>query len=287
MTSLKCKKKWGFKMASLLSRIGLGLGQGLQTIGQMGMDEQREKRLMKIREGYRSGAATQQQEFQSGATKQQQEFRSGEAGAQREFAAGENEKDRQSRISLASKKAGEKPDQVLKTAVDEMTGIETITFKSGKQVDYDPESDTSTVRGEGKGKLSEESIAADKDWADKMANREAGTFSGDEADFPVFKSEEKASEAAAQFRNNARKAGTLDDFDTEFAKKGWGYIQELAGGGQSKAAPSKKEAGTNLMEIFKDFDSKDYDGIANQIIKDPNASKQLKDEARDYLSGAS
>jgi len=260
-------------MPSLLERIGRGLGQALTTVGTMSLEEQREARLAKMREGYRAEAA-----------KDEQAFRKSEREATQEFQAAEAEKDRQSRLSATEAK-GTKPDKVKSETTDELTGKSTITFESGKQLDYDPETDTYKVRGEGEAEISDESKAEDMKWGEQMANRQAGYFSGDESDFPYFKSEERAAEAAAQFRSNARKAGTLDEFDTEFAKRGWEYIQELAGDKPKKS--KTKEAGRSLMNIFKDFDKSDYDGIATQIVNDPSAPEMLKQEARDYLKGAS
>ena len=254
-------------MPSLLQRLGQGLGQGMQMVGQMGLEEQREKRLAAIRE---KSAGT--------ARKEEQTFRTGEREAGQEF-----------QKEMATLK-GEKPaaaDKVKFRDVNEDTGKTIITYESGKREEWDPETDTTRELGKGKGTVSEESKGEDISWGEKMANRQAGLMSGDESDFPFFKDETKAAEAASQFRSNARKAGTLDDFDTEFAKRGWGYIQELAGGDTSTAAKAEvKKAGGALMSIFKDFDKKDYDGIANQIISDPSAPESLKQEARDYLKGA-
>lgn len=256
-------------MPSLLQRLGKGLGEGLVTVGKIGLEEQREARLAKLREGHRAGAA-----------KEEREFRTGEREASEKFKASEAEKDRQARLQAATTK-GAKPDKVKKEETDELTGRSVITFESGKQLEYDPETDTYKARGKGMADLSEESKAEDMAWGEKVANRQAGIFSGDEADFPHFKSEERAAEAAAQFRSNARREGKLEEFDTQFAKKGWNYIQELAGV-ESKEMPDMK-AGTNLMKIFKDFERKDYDAIAQQIVSDPNAPAKLKSEAKDYL----
>ncbi len=254
-------------MPSLLQRLGQGLGQGLQIAGQMGLEEQREKRLAKIRE-----------QAASSARKEDQAFRTSEREAGQAF---------QKEMATLKGASTAKPDKVKSETTDEMTGRSTITFESGKQLDYDPETDAYTTRGKGTGTVSEASKGEDIAWGEKMANREAGLLSGDEADFPYFKDETKAAEAAAQFRSNARTAGTLEEFDTEFAKRGWSYIQELAGGDTTTATkPADKSVGDSLMAIFKDFDKKDYDGIANQIINDAGAPESLKREARDYLKGA-
>lgn len=262
-------------MASLFERLGKGLGQGLQMAGQMGLEEQRMARIEKLRAGREAASTKTSQEFKTSERESSQDF-------EREMAK--------------NKTKSARPDEVQGTpVVDEMTGKVRTTYKSGRMTEYDPETDTTRDLGQGKGALTDESKAEDKDWAEKMANREAGLFSGDTSDFPLFKSEEKAAEAAAQFRSNARKDGTLDEFDTEFAKQGWKYIQDLAGGTKmpekdrpltkrTKDKPKKDNKG--LMRIFKDFEKTDYDGIANQIIADPKAPEALKQEARDFLKGA-
>lgn len=253
-------------MPSLFQRLGQGLGQGLQMAGKMGLEEAREKRLAAIRE---KAAGTARGEDRT--------FRTSEREASQEF-----------QLKLAGAKSDDKPDKVKFKDIDDMTGKTVITYESGKREEYDPETDITTTLGAGKGELTEESKNEDTEWGEKMANREAGFFSGDTSDFPIFKDETKAAEAATQFRSNARKSGKLDEFDTEFVKKGWSYIQELAGGTTEKTPAKKadKKTSGDLMKIFKDFENKDYDAIANQIVNDPNAPEGLKQEARDYLKGA-
>ena len=270
-------------MASLFSRLAKGLGEGMQVVGQMGLEEQRQKRYAKMQETSRSAAAQESREFSTSERK-----------ASEKFTASEKALDRDARLQ-----GRESQDKVKFRDIDEMSGKTTITYESGRREEYDPETDTTRSLGEGKAKLSDESKGEDKTWGEKMANREAGTFSGDASDFPLFKSEEKAAEAAAQFRSNARRKGTIDKFDTEFAKRGWSYIQELAqpvdetkalqtladnAAKEQRASTKGDAASEGLMAIFKDFDSKDYDGIANQIIADSTAPEALKKEARDYLS---
>ena len=266
-------------MASLFERLGRGLGKGLEVAGTMGMEEQRQSRLTRMRE-----------QFSSGEAGTQRDFTTGERVASEEFQAKESALDRASREKAAEAKgtSSAKPDKVKFRTTDEDTGKTTLTMESGEELEHDPETDTYKVKGEGKGDLSDEAKGLDIAWGEKMANRQAGFFSGDESDFRVFKTEEKGAEAATQFRNNARKAGTLDEFNTEFAKKGWKYIQELAGDTvEPKTTPTKtKKVGDGLMGIFKDFEKTDYDGIANQILSDKNAPESLKKEARDYLKGA-
>lgn len=261
-------------MASLLERIARGAGEGLKLVGQMGLEEQRQARLDKMKEASRAVTAKEGREFETRERKASETFRASESAL-----------DRKARVE-ASKVKGAKPDTVKFRDTDDMSGKTIITYESGKREEYDPQTDTTRILGKGKGKLTEESKGVDVKWGKKMAARESGYLSFDESDFPLFKSEEKAAEAAAQFRSNARRAGTIDEFNTKFAKKGWSYIQELAGDGTT-AKPTAKKTGEGLMSIFKDFDQNDYSGIANQIVADPKSPEYLKKEARDYLSGAS
>jgi hypothetical protein len=106
-------------MPSLLQRLGMGLGEAAQTIGKVGLDQQREDRLAKAR------AASQ---------KSSQEFATSERIAGQEFASAESSKQIDSRIDAAITKAkatfGE--EEFYEPDIDPLTGGMTLTSKKGK-----------------------------------------------------------------------------------------------------------------------------------------------------------
>ncbi|MEE8115385.1 MAG: hypothetical protein V3T23_13655 [Nitrososphaerales archaeon] len=256
-------------MANLFERLGLGVGKALTTLGTLSLESRRAERLEKIR---------------SGEAKTEREFRISEREAAQKFRAGESKLTREATAAV---------DEVTDTKTDDYGNI-TTTYRSGRMELWTKATDKITVLGKGQPGTTDESEAEDLDWGKAKAARQAGWLSRDKSDFTYFKTEERAAEAAARFRMNARKAGTLDEFDTEFAKSGWKYIQELASGdketGVAKPGKTKQpKKVTSLEDIFvgeKATAKSRQNEIAQDILDATDASDPLNKQARKFLSTA-
>jgi hypothetical protein len=203
-------------MPSLLQRLGMGLGEAAQTIGKVGLDQQREDRLAKAR------AASQ---------KSSQEFATSERIAGQEFASAESSKQIDSRIEAAVTKAKDtfSDEEFFEPVVDILTGGMTLTSKKGRVFELNQTTNKFERIGTGEIQVNEDTKALDVAEGNEIAATQAKAFNLDSTDFPVFGTQKAAAKAVTQFRINARKAGTLDEFDTQLAAKGFDYINELAG----------------------------------------------------------
>jgi hypothetical protein len=213
-------------MPSLLQRLGMGLGEAAQTMGKIGLDQQREDRLAKAR---------------AAAQKSSQEFATSERIAGQEFRAEESTKqiDSRAEAALSKAKASFGEEEFFAPIIDEFSGGITIASKTGKIYELNQTTNTFEPLGTGEVQVNEDTKALDVAFGNKIAARQAGAFSLDSTDFTVFKTQDAAAEAVTRFRTNARKEGRLDEFDTELAKKGFDYINELAGG--AKSTPAKPD----------------------------------------------
>lgn len=267
-------------MPSVFQRIGTGLGKAAETYGKISLEEQRQARLKKFREQ----ASKKDREFRSSEAEKDRKSRDAHREDQQQFTAAENAKLRSARLEST---AQTKPIKVKSERLDEETGMTVLTMEDGTQRSYDPETDTYTELGKGKPKVSEASMDEDKEWARKQASSVASYFSSDETDFPIFKSEERAAEAAAQFRNNARAAGKLREFETNFAKEGWTYIQNLAQADSSGNSGVITTTSTQPSRIDNFVSAATSRGMSEKdvleaLLKDPRA-KDDHDEIRRRL----
>ena len=259
-------------MPSLLQRLGMGLGEAAQTVGKIGLDQKREDRLAKAK------AASQ---------KSIQEFATSERIAGQEFRASESSKQADSRVkaALTKAKASFKEEEFFEPVVDQFTKDMTISSKSGKVFKLNSETNMFERVGTGEVRVNEDTKALDVAFGKKIADRQASRLSLDSTDFTVFKTEEAAAEAIAVFRTNARKEGKLDEFDTELAKKGFDYINELAGSAKSTPAkpPAKPPAKqTSVSRIDTALARAKAMGMTEEealtmMLNDPRAEKDSKE----------
>jgi hypothetical protein len=232
MTWLNMSKCLEAQMPSLLQRLGMGLGEAAQTLGKVGLDRQREDRLAKAR---------------SESQKSSQEFTTSERIAGQEFTASESSKKIDSRIEAAVTKAKNtfSDEEFFEPVVDLLTGGMTLTSKKGRVFELNQTTNKFERIGTGEIQVNEDTKALDVAFGNKIAARQAKAFNLDSTDFTIFKTQDAAAEAATQFRINARKDGTLDEFDTEVAKKGFDYINELAGGVKDTSTKSTTTKSTD------------------------------------------
>jgi hypothetical protein len=259
-------------MPSLLQRLGMGLGQAAETLGKIGLERQREDRLAKL---------------QAAAQQSNQAFSTSERMAGQEFDAGEKQKDRDARLAeLKTSTAGKEKTGTWRLSTNDEGVKSLVNDLTGEVKDYDEETDSFKILGAGKPASTDETKAEDQSWGAKVASREASLFSSDATDFPIFKSEDKAAEAAAQFRSNARKAGKLDEFDTQYAKKGFEYINELAGQlNKSKGSTSTNSEMSQLDTAIQrgaKLNMSEED-VLNKLLANPN-TKPFHEEIKKRLA---
>ena len=256
-------------MPSLLQRLGMGLGEAAQTIGKVGLDQQRENRLAKS---------------QASLQKSRQTFETSERVAGQDFRAAESLKKVDADINAAVTKAkasfGE--EEFFEPVTNEFTGGMTLTSKTGKVFELNQTTNMFERIGTGEIQVNEDTKALDVAFGKKIAARQAKAFSLDSSDFTIFKTEDAAAEAITQFRTNARKEGRLDAFDTELTSKGFDYINELAGGAKSAPTKSTAESKTSVSRIdtalarAKDMGMTEEEALT-MMLNDPRAQIDAKE----------
>ncbi len=272
-------------MASLLQRLGQGLGQGLQMAGKIGLEEQREKRLAAIRENAAQTAAAR-------ADKRDVKLRKWSQADAQTAGIAQGQRD----ISLRELKLQD--DQIASDRLDarsqtKITSQETI---AANKLAAQDKRDASKLEDP---YADEINAAEDKQFGIDAVKAQNKWEFGSETDFDTFGgNKERAAVFAESAQALARKNGTLEEFKAEFAAKDWGYIQELAREKQGKqpektaaAPPVKQQAQDNytLEQIFNDVGRSgkavNKTTIANGILKDPKFTDKVKREAKAFLKG--
>jgi hypothetical protein len=228
--------------------------------------------------------------FRTGEREGGQDYRTSEREASQQFTSSESSKQIDARIQAATKKAATtlKEEEFYAPVIDEFTGGVTRASKTGKIYRLDMIKNEWIQLGTGTPIVNDDTKALDKSFGEKIANRQAKAFNFDSTDFPLFKTKERAAEAIAQFRSNARKEGKVDEFDTELASKGFDYINELAGGVKntteepSTKPPTEQTSASRIdtaLERAKKLGMTEEEALT-MMLNDPRAEMDSKEIQR-------